>query len=250
MDRRRVLSPCLLSSLRPPLHFSSACYYLVVYNAIPGTSTLATPPIGSPTHDPYASFEPKPHLHPTTMAPRSRKGRASPSPAPPASNGDTPPPPPSKDEQSAPHRSSIDTLLVPVPAEQREEVKVNNASATDMKHACDDALKRVRLPSHLLRLPRLRRPSRSTCRLPTTTTHPQHCDVWSARSPQWVSLDIRARDPLSIATRSSCACSAFQAALHTPAGAQVGGRVLGSARIDVEWRRGQPRAPQRARRVS
>lgn len=25
----------------------------------------------------------------------------------------------------------------------RDEVKVNNSSATDMKHACDDALKRV-----------------------------------------------------------------------------------------------------------
>ena len=28
-------------------------------------------------------------------------------------------------------------------AADREEVKVNNASATEMKHACDDALKRV-----------------------------------------------------------------------------------------------------------
>ncbi|KAI1794346.1 microsomal signal peptidase 25 kDa subunit-domain-containing protein [Ganoderma leucocontextum] len=76
------------------------------------------------------------------MAPRSRKGRASPSPAPPASNGDMLPPPLPKEEQSAPHRSSIDALLIPVSAEEREEVKVNNASATDMKHACDDALKR------------------------------------------------------------------------------------------------------------
>ncbi|EKM57556.1 uncharacterized protein PHACADRAFT_206455 [Phanerochaete carnosa HHB-10118-sp] len=39
--------------------------------------------------------------------------------------------------------SSISTLLTTPTAEaERDEVKVNNASVSDMKHACDDALKR------------------------------------------------------------------------------------------------------------
>ncbi|KAI0641533.1 microsomal signal peptidase 25 kDa subunit-domain-containing protein [Trametes meyenii] len=73
------------------------------------------------------------------MAPRTRKAAASPSPAS-HSNGDAPPPVPPKDETAA--VVDVDALLAPVPGEEREEVKVNNASATDMKHACDDALKR------------------------------------------------------------------------------------------------------------
>ena len=42
--------------------------------------------------------------------------------------------------------TTISDLLVTASAgaaAEREEVKVNNASATEMKHACDDALKRV-----------------------------------------------------------------------------------------------------------
>ena len=40
--------------------------------------------------------------------------------------------------------SSISGLLTTTPTGvERDEVKVNNASVTDMKHACDDALKRV-----------------------------------------------------------------------------------------------------------
>ena len=80
------------------------------------------------------------------MAPRSRKSAASPAPVSSTSDADAPPPLPPKDESSVAHRSSIDALLVPVAGEEREEVKVNNASVTDMKHACDDALKRVRTP--------------------------------------------------------------------------------------------------------
>ncbi|KAI0326088.1 hypothetical protein GY45DRAFT_1329335 [Cubamyces sp. BRFM 1775] len=73
------------------------------------------------------------------MAPRTRKSAPSPSPAP-ERNGDVPPAVPPKDETSP--VVDVDALLAPVPGEEREEVKVNNASATDMKHACDDALKR------------------------------------------------------------------------------------------------------------
>ncbi|TBU38726.1 microsomal signal peptidase 25 kDa subunit-domain-containing protein [Dichomitus squalens] len=76
------------------------------------------------------------------MAPRSRKSGPSPSPAPPTSDTDAAPPLSPKDDSSVAHRSSIDALLVPVAGEEREEVKVNNASVADMKHACDDALKR------------------------------------------------------------------------------------------------------------
>jgi signal peptidase complex subunit 2 len=35
-------------------------------------------------------------------------------------------------------------LSVTVPAYEREEVKVNNANLTELKNACDDAVKRVR----------------------------------------------------------------------------------------------------------
>ncbi|KAI0355888.1 hypothetical protein OH77DRAFT_1424147 [Trametes cingulata] len=73
------------------------------------------------------------------MAPRTRKSAASPSRAS-EPNGDAPPPVPPKDDAAA--VVNVDALLAPVPGEEREEVKVNNASATDMKHACDDALKR------------------------------------------------------------------------------------------------------------
>lgn len=46
----------------------------------------------------------------------------------------------SVDGESAP----APTLPALAPSqEERDEVKVNNASVTDMKHACDDALKRV-----------------------------------------------------------------------------------------------------------
>lgn len=34
-------------------------------------------------------------------------------------------------------------LLAPATGGERDEVKVNNASVTELKHACDDALKRV-----------------------------------------------------------------------------------------------------------
>ena len=49
--------------------------------------------------------------------------------------------------------STIADLLVTASAgaaAEREEVKVNNASATEMKHACDDALKRVSPPFELV----------------------------------------------------------------------------------------------------
>ncbi|KAH9941854.1 microsomal signal peptidase 25 kDa subunit-domain-containing protein [Epithele typhae] len=71
------------------------------------------------------------------MAPRTRKGGRSVSPLPSTSNGDVSPP---KDD--APSTPGVSALLVPSDAAEREEVKVNNASASDMKHACDDALKR------------------------------------------------------------------------------------------------------------
>ncbi|GJE85234.1 microsomal signal peptidase 25 kDa subunit-domain-containing protein [Phanerochaete sordida] len=49
----------------------------------------------------------------------------------------------SSQDGSAPGASSISTLLTtPATGVQRDEVKVNNASVSDMKHACDDALKR------------------------------------------------------------------------------------------------------------
>ncbi|KAI0760490.1 microsomal signal peptidase 25 kDa subunit-domain-containing protein [Fomes fomentarius] len=76
------------------------------------------------------------------MAPRTRKAAASPSPAPAPQNGDAAPPLPPKDDAPATPTVVIDALLVPVAGEVREQVKVNNASASDMKHACDDALKR------------------------------------------------------------------------------------------------------------
>lgn len=37
-------------------------------------------------------------------------------------------------------------LSIPASAEERDTIKVNNANATDLKNACDDALKRVRVP--------------------------------------------------------------------------------------------------------
>lgn len=37
-------------------------------------------------------------------------------------------------------------LSIPVSAEERDLIKVNNANPTDLKNACDDALKRVRIP--------------------------------------------------------------------------------------------------------
>ena len=56
--------------------------------------------------------------------------------------------PPTSDESNVPDggagTSSISTLLTtPATGVERDEVKVNNASVTEMKHACDDALKRV-----------------------------------------------------------------------------------------------------------
>ena len=41
----------------------------------------------------------------------------------------------------------VGPLSVVVPPEERDPVKVNNASLTELKNACDDTLKRV---SHLL----------------------------------------------------------------------------------------------------
>ena len=49
--------------------------------------------------------------------------------------------------------ATIADLLVTARAADREEVKVNNASAADMKNACDDALKHVRLFSLTLSAP-------------------------------------------------------------------------------------------------
>lgn len=48
------------------------------------------------------------------------------------------------DAQGSSSTSTISGLLTtPVVNVDRDEVKVNNASVTEMKHACDDALKRV-----------------------------------------------------------------------------------------------------------
>ncbi|OBZ67623.1 hypothetical protein A0H81_12268 [Grifola frondosa] len=74
------------------------------------------------------------------MAPRSRKpaqpnGKPAPSsPSPLSANVAT-----LSDKPEA--EGAPSALLAPV-LEDREEVKVNNASVTEMKHACDDALKR------------------------------------------------------------------------------------------------------------
>ena len=37
-------------------------------------------------------------------------------------------------------------LSIPVSPEERDTIKVNNASQTELKYACDDALKRVCVP--------------------------------------------------------------------------------------------------------
>ncbi|KAI0767964.1 microsomal signal peptidase 25 kDa subunit-domain-containing protein, partial [Irpex lacteus] len=47
-----------------------------------------------------------------------------------------------QNETSTTTSSVVGLLKTPSVDVQREEVKVNNASVTDMKHACDDALKR------------------------------------------------------------------------------------------------------------
>ncbi|KAI0754310.1 microsomal signal peptidase 25 kDa subunit-domain-containing protein [Daedaleopsis nitida] len=74
------------------------------------------------------------------MAPRTRKSADSPSTT---HNGDTPSTIPAKDDTpTAAPSVGVSALLVPVAGEEREVVKVNNASVSDMKHACDDALKR------------------------------------------------------------------------------------------------------------
>ena len=68
------------------------------------------------------------------MATRGRKPTSGSTSEPPETNGSG---------QSTPS-SSVVGLLRTVSADvEREEVKVNNVSVTDMKHACDDALKRV-----------------------------------------------------------------------------------------------------------
>ena len=41
-------------------------------------------------------------------------------------------------------------LTVTIPPEERELVKVNNANLTELKNACDDAVKRVRLSTYLI----------------------------------------------------------------------------------------------------
>jgi len=40
-------------------------------------------------------------------------------------------------------------LSIPIVSSDRETIKVNNASGTELKNACDDALKRVGLPLQL-----------------------------------------------------------------------------------------------------
>lgn len=64
------------------------------------------------------------------MATRGRK----------AANGASEDPAPAESASS----SIAGLLATPTAGVERDEVKVNNASVTDMKHACDDALKRVR----------------------------------------------------------------------------------------------------------
>lgn len=74
------------------------------------------------------------------MAPRNRKVESSE----PSSSAAT-----SKKTASSSERPADGVLasaLLPS-TEERDVVKVNNASVTEMKHACDDALKRVSLSS-------------------------------------------------------------------------------------------------------
>ena len=71
-------------------------------------------------------------------------------------------------------------LSIPVSAEQRDTIKVNNANATDLKNACDDALKRVRPPPYPGQRPFNRS---SICRVRTCSnryTSIRTCDSRSA----------------------------------------------------------------------
>ena len=54
-------------------------------------------------------------------------------------------PSPSRSTHSSPDRDRpAGPLSVVTAPDEREEVKVNNANVTELKNACDDALKRVR----------------------------------------------------------------------------------------------------------
>jgi hypothetical protein len=115
--------------------------------------------ICSHTSNTSLSGPPPSHISKSPM-PRSRKAKAgvgsdsdSHSIAPPVP---TDSPPRQNRDSSLPASSSPDRPLGPlsivVPPEEREVVRVNNANLTELKNACDDALKRVRtlLPLHLL----------------------------------------------------------------------------------------------------
>jgi hypothetical protein len=49
---------------------------------------------------------------------------------------------------SASLENPLGPLSIPVSAEERDAIKVNNVNAADLKNACDDALKRVRAPPY------------------------------------------------------------------------------------------------------
>ena len=53
------------------------------------------------------------------------------------------PSPPLSSPVGASDERPVGPLSVVVPPEERETVKVNNASLTELKNACDDSLKRV-----------------------------------------------------------------------------------------------------------
>lgn len=72
-------------------------------------------------------------------------------------------------------------LSIPVSAEERDTVKINNANATELKNACDDALKRVRAPT--ISCKTSFQPQCSICRVRTCSnryTSIRTCDSHSA----------------------------------------------------------------------
>lgn len=112
-------------SLIPPISLAPLAYFL---------------PPGPGSNDPYDIRETHTYFTPSfllsiTMSTRGRK----------QANGSSSSSEPTNsiDQNENTTSSVVGLLKTPSVDVQREEVKVNNASVTDMKHACDDALKRV-----------------------------------------------------------------------------------------------------------
>ena len=72
---------------------------------------------------------------------KAENGLSARTPSPTRSSSTSPSSPGSPDRPVGP-------LSILVPAEEREDVKVNNANATELKNACDDAVKRVSISQH------------------------------------------------------------------------------------------------------